>query len=123
MNFFSVYVPVVTISSPSPTPHAGTPLTLTCEVNLGDDVSREDVTSLDVTWSREGFGVLSNNSQVVISPSVGSGTGSVYRSTLSITPLRMTDAFTCSVTITTRGGLVPNAAGMDTVDIETSGIH
>ena len=51
---------MVTISTPSPTPYAGTPLTLTCEVNLGDDVSREDVTSLNVTWSREGFGVLSN---------------------------------------------------------------
>ena len=114
---------MVTISTPSPTPYAGTPLTLTCEVNLGDDVSREDVTSLNVTWSREGFGVLSNNTpQVVISLPVGSGSGSVYRSTLSITPLRMMDRFTCSVTISTGGGLVSNAAGMDTANVQARGI-
>ena len=113
---------MVTISTPSPTPYAGTPLTLTCEVNLGDDVSREDVTSLNVTWSRKGFGVLSNNSQVVISPSVGSGSGSVYRSTLSITPLKTMDSFTCSVTISTGGGLVSNAAGMNTADVQARGI-
>ena len=114
---------MVTISTPSPTPYAGTPLTLTCEVNLGDDVSREDVTSLDVTWSREGFGVLSNNSpQVVISLPVGSGSGSVYRSTLSITPLKTMDSFTCSVTINTGGGLVSNAAGMNTADVQARGI-
>ena len=71
----------------------------------------------------EGFGVLSNNtSQVVISPPVGSGSGSVYSSTLSITPLRMMDSFTCSVTIITGGGLVSNAAGMDMADVQARGI-
>ena len=113
---------MVTISTPSPTPYAGTPLTLTCEVNLGDDVSREDVTSLDVSWSREGFGVLSNTPQVVISLPVGSGSGSVYCSTLSITPLRTIDNFTCSVTISTGGGLVSNAAGMNMADVQARGI-
>ena len=114
---------MVTISTPSPTPYAGTPLTLTCEVNLGDDVSREDVASLNVTWSREGFGVLSNTTpQVVISPSVVSGTGSVYSSTVSITPLRMMDSFTCSVTISTGGGLVSNVAGLHTANVQARGI-
>ena len=124
--FFAVPSPTVSIT-PNRTGilYAGTPLTLTCSIQLNPAVD----TTVMVTrmWSGPGSQAVSNSSRVTVS-NVFKRSAFPYETTIEFVPLTTTDSgnYECEATVTADPQsqfVIMSTAGSDTHSVTVHGEH
>ena len=109
---------VVIRRSHNHTVYIGTQLSLTSHISLSDGVN--EVSSVDITWTR-GNDIIVNNSHTVVS--VVSGSGSSYTSSLSFSPVTSSDGGPITATVTVVASSTRTVTTSDTHILMVTGMY
>ena len=107
-SFHAVSRPIITLTIPNTTLYAGTNVSVTCNITVGDEV--DSSVFANVSWFRGGMQLPTDTSRATISHTFG--TTQMFTSTLILAPLSDKDngaSYTCEAWLYSQNTLIKDS--------------